>query len=76
MLKKQDQKALKKFGLHLKKLREQKEMSVRDVSYNCTIDNSKISKIENGQVNITFTTLLELAKGLGVSANILLDLEE
>jgi transcriptional regulator with XRE-family HTH domain len=73
MIKKEDKKVLKAFGKKLKSIREAKDLSVRDVSYNCAIDNSKISKIENGQINITLTTILDLAKGLEIDPKELLD---
>ena len=63
----------KKFGKNLQKIREAKEMSLLDVSYNCSIDPSKISKIEHGRVNVTLRTITELAKGLEVDPMKLLD---
>ena len=68
-----DQKALKEFGEHLHKLRKAKGLSLREMSYACNIDNSKIAKIEKGQINITFTTLLQLALALEVHPSSLLD---
>jgi transcriptional regulator with XRE-family HTH domain len=67
------QKELKKLGEHLKHLRELRGMSLRDVSYGCTVDYSKLSKIENGNINIAFTTLLELAKAFEITPSQLLD---
>jgi transcriptional regulator with XRE-family HTH domain len=75
MITKENQALLKKFGEHLQKIRESKKMSLLDVSYNCSVDNSKISKIEHGKVNITLTTIIELAKGLDVSPKKLLDFD-
>lgn len=49
-----------------------KSLSLRELSYACDIDNSKISKIEKGQINITFTTILQLAKALEISPSELL----
>lgn len=66
MIKKEDKKILKAFGANVRAIRMKKNLSVRDVSYACFIDNSKISKIENGQINITLTTIIDLAKGLDV----------
>ena len=60
MIKASDRKALKKFGENLQKLRKQRGLSLREMSYACNIDNSKIAKIEKGRINITFTTLLHL----------------
>lgn len=54
------------FGKNLQKIREKKNMSLLEVSYNCSVDESKISKIEHGKFNITLATMVELAKGLGV----------
>lgn len=72
MIKNSDKEVLRKFGEHIRKLRDTQKLSLRDVSINCNIDNSKISKIEQGQVNITLTTLLELAKGLNVEPFLLM----
>jgi transcriptional regulator with XRE-family HTH domain len=62
-----------KFGSHLKKIRESKGMSLIEVDRRCDLDESNISKIENGKVNIQLSTIFELAKGLGVEAKDLLD---
>lgn len=62
-----------KFGSHIKKIRESKGMSLIEVDYRCNLDESNISKIENGKVNIQLSTIFELAKGLGVEAKELLD---
>jgi len=63
----------KKFGKNLQKLREARNMSLLQVSYNCSIDESKISKIEHGKFNITLSTITELAKGLDVHPSKLLE---
>ena len=68
-----DKKALKKFGEHLSHLRKQKKMSLRELSYACNVDNSKISKIEKGKINITFNTILQLAEALEVKVSDLMD---
>jgi transcriptional regulator with XRE-family HTH domain len=65
----------KKFGKHLKQLREAKGLSLLKLSYNCSIDESKISKIEHGKHNITLATIVELAKGLEISPKKLLDFD-
>ncbi len=61
------------FGEHLKKLREAKSLSLREMSYNCELDSSNISKIEHGKFNIGLATIVELAKGLNVHPKELLD---
>jgi len=70
-----DKKALKEFGENLRKLRKEKGLSLREMSYACSIDNSKIAKIEKGKINITLTTLLQLAVALDVHPSFLLDYE-
>ena len=75
MIRQSDKINLIKFGLHIKKLREAKGLSFRELSYACDIDNSKISKIEKGQINITLTTLLQLAKALETHPSELLQTE-
>jgi transcriptional regulator with XRE-family HTH domain len=57
---------LKKLGANIQKLREKRGLSFREFSSICGIDHSKISKIEKGKKNITFTTILKLADGLEV----------
>ena len=70
-----DKKVLKKFGENLRKLRKEKGLSLREMSYACSIDNSKIAKIEKGMINITFTTLLQLAVALEAQPTVLLEYE-
>jgi len=62
-----------KFGSHLKKIRESKNYSLIDVDYRCDLNESNISKIENGKFDIRLSTIFELAKGLGVEPKDLLD---
>lgn len=68
-----DKKRLKKFGQHLKKLREKKGLSMRELASRCDVDYAKISKLENNKANLTLTTLLELADGLEVDPKELVD---
>ena len=76
MITPQDKKVLKRFGENLRKLRKEKGLSLREMSYACSIDNSKIAKIEKGMINITFTTLLQLAVALEAPPTILLSYEQ
>jgi len=63
----------RQFGEHLKEMRQARDMSLRDLEDQCGLDNSYISKIEQGMVNITLITIKDLAKGLGVHPKELLD---
>lgn len=58
---------LHRIGENVRNLRMKKKLSLRELSYLCNIDNSKISKIESGKTNITVATLLEIATALDVS---------
>jgi len=64
---------LKLFGDHLKKLRKEKSLSQKDLSDICKLDTSKLSKIENGKINITMSTLTEIATALDEPLYILTD---
>jgi transcriptional regulator with XRE-family HTH domain len=72
-MKEKDKKRLKKFGLQLRKLREKKGLSVRELSSRCDVEYAKISRLENNKANLTLTTLLELAEGLEIHPKDLLD---
>ena len=52
---------LQKPGENIRRLREKKGWTLRDMSDRCGIDNSKISKIEKGNINITIITLIQLS---------------
>lgn len=63
----------KKFGENLQKIRNDKNLSLRELAAKCDVDDSKISKIENGKFNIALSTIIELAKGLEIDAKELMD---
>jgi len=73
LIKESDKENLKLLGANIKSLREAKKLSLREMSYACNIDNSKISKIENGQINITFTTILQIASALEIQPSEILN---
>ncbi len=64
----------KQFGENLKKIRTAKGLSLRALAANCDLDDSNISKIEQGKFDIQLSTLFELAKGLGIEAKELVKL--
>lgn len=56
---------LKKFGEHIKSLRTESGLSQDDIVLNSyKITKGTISDIENGKRNLSFTTLIDLAKGM------------
>jgi transcriptional regulator with XRE-family HTH domain len=62
-----------RFGSHLKKIRESKGYTLLELDYRCELNESNISKMENGKFDIRLSTIFELAKGLGVAPKELLD---
>lgn len=67
-------KILTRFGNHVRKLRTDKDLSQDKVATNSsTLTKATISDIENGKRNPEFTTLIDLAKGLGVLPQQLLE---
>lgn len=68
-----DKEILQKFGANLKKMREERGLSLRQLSYNCKVDYSKIAQMEKGLINPTLITLVELAKGLEVDQRELME---
>jgi transcriptional regulator with XRE-family HTH domain len=68
-----NEKALVKFGLHLAELRQQKGMTVQELASKSQLDTRQISRIEAGQVNLLFSTILALSRGLGVPPEELLE---
>lgn len=61
------------FGKRLKHLRLEKSLSYRQLAQNCNLDYSDISKIEKGERNVQLSTILELARGLGIQPKELFD---
>jgi transcriptional regulator with XRE-family HTH domain len=62
-----------KLGRRIASLRKSKNLSFRKMALYCDLDYSDIKKFEKGEVNITFLTLVELAKGLDVPLKELMD---
>ncbi len=62
----------KKFGATIQRIRKDKRLTLRQVSASCQLDNSKIAKIEDGKFNVALSTIVELARGLGIAPSLLL----
>ncbi len=63
----------KKIGQRIVVLREQRGWSQSDLARACNKDRQSIEKIENGKVNPTLYTLLEIANALEISLSTLVD---
>ncbi len=66
-------KRLIQFGAHLRSIRKELGLSQDYIATHSNLTKSNVSEIENGNRNLAFTTLLELAKGLGIDPKKLLD---
>jgi len=64
---------LKRFGKHLRELKETSGYSYRKIASRCDIESSDIKRYVDGEINPPLLSLLELAKCLGVKAKELLD---
>jgi len=66
---------LRLFGMRLEYFRTEQNLSFRQLAQQCNLDHSDIRKIEKGKRNIQLSTILELAKGLGIQPKELFDFE-
>lgn len=57
---------IQKFGKRVRQLRKERNLTQVDLELLCKINNGDLSRIENGQTNIEFFTIVKLAKALGV----------
>jgi transcriptional regulator with XRE-family HTH domain len=55
------------FGAHVRKLREQRGLSMRELASNLDVEYNQIYRIENGKINTSISMVILLAEGLGVS---------
>ena len=65
----------KKIGERIIKLRTQKGLSQSDLARACNKDRQAIEKIENGRVNPTLYTLLEISEALQIPLSDLVNLQ-
>lgn len=63
----------KKVGQRIVELRSQKGWSQSDLARACNKDRQALEKLENGKVNPTIYSLLEIAKALEVNLKELVD---
>lgn len=63
----------KELGKRIVELREKKGWSQSDLARACNKDRQAIEKLENGKVNPTLYTLLEVANALEVTLSKLVD---
>lgn len=70
----QNEELLQSFGQHIKKLRMQKKMSLNEFAFkSMLITSATQSRIENGLVDLKFSTLIKIANALNISPSELLE---
>lgn len=65
--------ALNVFGARIRQVRLAKGLTQKDVAYGVGLDPNYIGLIERGQRNPSFTSILKIAKSLGVTVAELID---
>jgi transcriptional regulator with XRE-family HTH domain len=61
-------------GIHIRQLREKKNLSQQDLANDCNIPKSQIARIEGAKINTTVRTLIKLANALEIEPKELLNI--
>ena len=64
---------LRAFGQHLKRLREDRQLTQANVAFEAGLSVSQVQRIEYGQHNFSVLTLVALAQALEITEKDLLD---
>ncbi|SJZ78256.1 helix-turn-helix domain-containing protein [Sediminibacterium ginsengisoli] len=67
-----NEEVLRKFGLRIKQLRQERGMSQDDLAIACDVEKTQIYRIEGGKINTTISTLHALAEAFELSLEQLL----
>lgn len=62
------------FGEHLRKVRQEKGLSMRQLAAKAEIEYKQLSLIEHGEINTTISTAFALAEALEVTVKELFDI--
>lgn len=65
--------SVKAFGIHLRRLREDRELSQQELADLSDVNKRTLQTIENGQSSPTFDFMVSLAKGLNTDVKELVD---
>ena len=66
---------LKKFGQHIRELREQANLSQTALETDAKMSKNQVGRIERGEISTSIVNLNLLAQALGVSLKDLVDME-
>lgn len=61
-------------GIHIRQLREKKNLSQQDLANDCSIPKSQIARIESARINTTVRTLIKIANALEIEPKELLNI--
>jgi transcriptional regulator with XRE-family HTH domain len=61
------------FGVHIRQLREKKNMSQQDLANDCSMSKRQIGRIERGEINTTLGTIINIANALDIEPKDLLN---
>lgn len=64
------------FGQHLRKIRQDKGLSMRQLAAKAEIEYKQLSLIEHGEINTTISTTYALAEALEIPLKMLFDFPE
>ena len=64
---------IENLGIHIRQLREKKNMSQQDLANDCSIPKSQIARIESAKINTTVRTLIKIANALQIEPKELLN---
>lgn len=67
MSKVRDTKKIVLLGNHIRKLRQQKQMTMVELAFAADIEYKQVCRIEKGETNPTISTILALSKGLEIN---------
>ena len=56
-----------KIGIQIKELREEQNMSQKDLAYTSDLDRSYIASVESGQRNVSIINIERIASALGLT---------
>lgn len=62
-------------GIHIRQLREKKNLSQENLAHDCNISKSQIARIERAEINTTVKTLVKIANALEIDPKELFDLK-
>lgn len=65
--------AIKEFGLHLRRLRESKNLSQQQLAHLADVAKRTIIRVENGNATATNDLMISLARGLEIVPKDLMD---